>query len=85
MYKIAFTKQAYKSFRKTPKNVETRIRKKLDRIAENPYAQYANLKKLKNRSGYHLRVGDWRVIYDIRDEKLVILVLDIASRGEIYK
>ena len=85
MYKILFTKRAYKSIRKVPKNVATRIREKLDRIANDPYAKFANLKKLQNRPGYRLRVGDWRVIYEIKDEKLIILVLDIGSRGEIYK
>ena len=68
-----------------PKHLVLRIRKKLDRIAKNPYEQYANLKKLQNRPGYRLRVGDWRVIYEIREERLIILVLDIGSRGEIYK
>jgi len=68
-----------------PQNVVTRIRKKLERIAENPYEKYANVTKLKNRPGYRLRVGDWRVIYDIREDKMMILVLNIGSRGEIYR
>jgi len=40
---------------------------------------------MQNRDGYRLRVGDWRVIYDIQKEKVVILVLKIASRGEVYR
>ena len=85
MYKIVFTKQVYKSLRKTPRNVVSRLRKKLERIAENPYARYANVTKLQDRPGYRLRVGDWRVIYDIRNEELIILVLKIDSRGGVYR
>ncbi|MBC8229087.1 type II toxin-antitoxin system RelE/ParE family toxin [bacterium] len=48
-------------------------------------AKYSNVTKLQNRPGYRLRVGDWRVIYDIREEELIILVLNVGSRGEIYR
>lgn len=85
MYKIVLTKKAQKSLRGLPVNVVARIEERLKRIARDPYQPYANLKKLKNHSGYRLRVGDWRVIYEIEDDKLVILILKIASRGEIYK
>lgn len=85
MYKIFFTKQVYKSLRKIPQNAVSRIRNRLERIAENPYANYSNVTKLQNRPGYRLRVGGWRVIYDIREEELIILVLNIGSRGEIYR
>lgn len=85
MYKIVFTKNAYKSFRRIPKNVVDRIRKKLDQIAKDPYTKRSNVTKLQNRSGYRLRVGDWRVIYDIRTDELIILVLKVGSRGEIYR
>ena len=85
MYQIVFTKQVYKSLRRIPKNVVYRLRKKLDQIAKDPYATHTNVIRLQNRSGYRLRVGDWRVIYDIRKEELVILVLKVGSRGEIYR
>ena len=61
------------------------IREKLDAIAANPYAEHPNAKKLQGRDGYRLRVGDWRVIYEIQNDELVILVLKVAPRGEVYR
>lgn len=74
-----------KSLRKLPQNLAKTIRKKLDAIASNPYAEHPNGKKLQGREGYRLRVGDWCVIYEIQNQELVILVLKIAPRGEVYK
>ncbi len=85
MYKINFTKQAYKSLRRIPRDVVTRIRDKLDQIATDPYVQYTNVTKLQNRPGYRLRVGDWRVIYAVQEDELIILVLKVGSRGDIYR
>ena len=62
-----------------------RIRERLDRIAIDPYAHYASVTKLQNRPGYRLRVGEWRVIYEIEGNELVILVLRVGSRGEVYR
>lgn len=50
----------------------------------NPYAPNNNLTKLQGRSGYRLRVGDWRIIYQLEDERLVMLVLEVGPRGGIY-
>jgi mRNA interferase RelE/StbE len=85
VYKVVFTKQAYKALRKAPRHVVSRIRQKLDQVAENPYGKHANVIKLQGRSGYRLRVGDWRVIYEIQDDQVQVLVLKIGSRGEIYR
>lgn len=68
-----------------PRNIAQLIREKLEMIAVDPYADHANAKKLQGREGYRLRVGDWRVIYKMQNEQLIIVVLKIASRGEIYK
>jgi mRNA interferase RelE/StbE len=85
MYKISFTKQAYKAFRRMPKNASRLIREKLEHVAADPYAQHNNVTRLQNRPGYRLRVGNWRVIYELQDDRLVVLILKIGSRGEIYR
>ena len=61
-----------------PRNVAKLIREKLEAIAANPYPDHPNAKKLQGRNGYRLRVGDWRVIYEIQNDQLVILVLRVA-------
>jgi mRNA interferase RelE/StbE len=85
VYKIIFKKEAAKSLEKLPRNVARLIREKLAAITANPYADHPNAKKLQGREGYRLRVGDWRVIYEIQNEQLVILVLKVAPRGEVYR
>jgi mRNA interferase RelE/StbE len=61
------------------------VRQKLEQLVVDPYAPNMNAMKLQNRSGYRLRIGDWRVIYEIQNDELVILVLKIAQRGEVYR
>jgi mRNA interferase RelE/StbE len=85
LYSVLFTKSADKSLRRLPRNVAQRIRRSLDDLAANPYAEHLDVTKLHSRPGYRLRVGDWRVIYDIENDELVILVLRIGSRGAVYR
>lgn len=85
MYTIAYSKEAAKSLERMPRNMAQLIREKLEIIAVDPYADHPNAKKLQGREGYRLRVGDWRVIYKMQNEQLIVLVLKIASHGEIYK
>ncbi len=85
MYSVTFTKQAVRTLRRMPRNMANLIREKIDTIALAPYAPHNNVTKLVGRPGYRLRVGDWRVIYELQDEQVVMLVIKIGPRGEVYE
>ena len=85
MYRIEFTKTAIKRLRRLPRNLVERIDKKLQALAVDPYGPQSNVKKLSGRPGYRLRVGDWRILYEVNDDTVTILVLDIDTRGGIYQ
>ncbi len=65
-------------------NLRGRIERRLANVAEAP-ERARGIVRLEGRSGYRLRVGDWRVIFEIDRGALVILVLRVASRGEVYE
>ena len=70
---------------KLPRPTAKRIRKALDELAEDPDQEGLAVVPLKGRSGYRLRVGDYRVIFE-RDDKIRILMVErIAPRGDVYK
>ncbi len=84
MYKVVTTRAFDKALLRIPMNWQKRIVKKIREVAEAPYTPNNNLTKLQGRNGYRLRVGDWRVIYELHDEQLVMLVLEMGARGGIY-
>jgi len=81
-YEIIFTDTSRKQFKKLEKNLQERIIKALERIRIRPEA---HVKKLVGDSGYRLRVGEYRVIIDIYKDRLIILVIKIGHRKNIYK
>ena len=66
-----------------PRNTAENIVKKITALASDPYAPNNNATKLQGRPGYRLRVGDWRVLYELAKDRL--LVLDIKPRGGAYR
>ncbi len=85
MYKLIF-EEAAKEFSKLPKNIQRIIREKLILLSQNPNLLKNNIKVLKGKyKGLkRLRVGKYRVIFDQKDEELIILKIRVASQGEIY-
>lgn len=85
-YSVKFVKNARKYFNKLDKPTKKRIQKVIDQLMENPYT-VPNVKPLSGFAGdiYRIRIGPYRVIYKIEDEQLLVLILKIGPRGDIYK
>jgi len=80
-YRIEFRKHAEKFLNSRPLKERQRL---LSEIAKLPYAK--DVKKMVGYANrYRLRVGDFRVIYEIHNDVLLIIVLEIGNRGDIYK
>lgn len=81
MYEIEFSKTAEKQLYKLDKEIQLRAISTLERIRIRPYS-YA--KRLVNSPYFRLRVSDYRIILDIRESKLLIFVIELGHRKNIY-
>ncbi len=84
MYTVSYSKQAQKTLHRLPRNTAQLIQTKLMALAADPHGM-GNVKKLTDHPGYRLRVGDWRVVYILRDDAQAIQVIHIDVRGSIYQ
>ena len=80
-YEIIFDKPAQKFIAKQPLAVRTRIIGAIKKLPNE-----GDRKMLKGHPGcYRLRVGDYRVIYTIENERLIIRIINVGNRGDVYK
>lgn len=82
MYELIYSDSALKQLEKLDKDTRERIVSVLERLRIRP--ESCDIKKLIGMPGYRLRVGDYRVIFDMEKDKLIILVLQIGHRKNIY-
>ncbi|CAM4399611.1 type II toxin-antitoxin system RelE/ParE family toxin [Paenibacillus alkaliterrae] len=85
-YKITFSNDAEKSLGKLDKPMIKRIFKALDLLSIDPF-EAPNVKRMKGSEDqvFRLRVGNFRIIYEIKNDELIICVMRIGPRGDIYK
>ena len=81
-YQIRITATAQKQLNKLPEPIARVLIAVIYTLAQHP--RPAGCKKLKGRNGYRIRKGDYRVIYDIEDDVLIVTVIAIGHRREIY-
>jgi mRNA interferase RelE/StbE len=73
-----------KSMKRLPKKELRRIKKKIDDLAENLPDPVTT--KMKGDNSFHkIRSGDYRIVYEIHDDRLVILVVKVGHRKDVYK
>ena len=83
-YTIKFRPAVEKNLRTLPQKELIRIKRKIDALAEN--LSEPAITKMKGNNKFHkIRVGDYRIIYEIHNDTLVILVVNIGHRKDIYK
>jgi mRNA interferase RelE/StbE len=84
MWRLELSREATKAMLRMPRDQALRIRARLNDLVRDPYT-VPNVKKLTEQPGFRLRVGDWRVVYLLDQDRIVIQVIRIAQRGEVYR
>jgi mRNA interferase RelE/StbE len=83
-YKVAFSKSAHKELSRLPKNIYLKVEVSVDGLIENP--RPSGCKKLVgSKNTYRIRVADYRIIYDVNDDIIEILIIKIEHRKDVYK
>ena len=83
-YKIRIHKKAEKFLESISKNEKDKILKEIDSLAENPRKEGVIKLKDSNPAEYRTRQGDYRIVFEILDNVLVILIIRIFARGDGY-
>ena len=82
-YRVRIEKQASKALEKLDVVIRKRTVEVIRSLADNP--RPPGSKKMKNREGWRVRIGDYRVIYGINDERSLVSVAKIGHRREVYR
>jgi len=82
-YTLEFRPRALRDLKGLPQNVQRRILEPIENLADDP--RPPGVKKLSGTEDlYRIRVGDYRVIYQIRDKERLVVIVRIGHRGDIY-
>ncbi len=82
-YKLHFKKSAEKELDKIPKKNLIKIIEAIKELRDNPLPIYC--KKLRNDDKYRIRVGNYRILYNINNDILTIFVVKVKHRKDVYK
>ena len=83
MYTVSTERYAQKQIMKLDKKIIPVIKSAIADLADNPRPY--GYKKLKGEDAYRIRVNDYRIIYEINDDKIIVTVVSVGNRKDIYK
>ena len=82
-YKVTVKKSVAKDLRSIPNKDVARILERINALCENPRSD--GCIKLSGQERYRVRQGIYRIIYEIQDSELVVFIVKVAHRGEVYQ
>ncbi len=83
-YTVRLSPRVQKTLDRLPGDLRSRLMRKLEALEENP--RPVGVEKLAGVEDlYRVRVGDWRVVYAIRDRELIVIVVRIGNRRDVYR
>ena len=82
-YKLTFKKSVAKDFRSIPQHDVSRILKRIEALADDPRPM--GCEKLSGQERFRIRQGVYRIVYEIQDGELVIVVVKVGHRREVYR
>lgn len=82
-YELVFRKSVAKDLRAFPKAEVKRILQRIRMLADNP--RPIGCEKLSGQERYRVRQGNYRIIYEIEDTRLIVLVVKVGHRREVYR
>ena len=83
-YRLTYTREAEKNLAALSKADARRILTKLEQLAADPRAM-TGVRKLTGREGYRLRSGDWRALFLLDHGELLVIVISVGNRREVYR
>ncbi len=83
MYRLEVSHTAHRQIRRLPAQTQERVNRAIALLAENPRPPGA--KKLTARDGYRVRVGDYRILYQVDNGAKVVIIYRVMSRGDVYR
>lgn len=81
-YRVEFKRSVFKDLRPIPKTDVKRILKRIDALAADPRGPGSE--NLSGQERYRVRQGNYRILYTIEDDRLIVTVVQIGKRSEIY-
>jgi len=83
-YRIEFARKARKFLTKLPENIQKQVAAKIDSLESNP-RPHGCIRLQGKKELYRVRNGDYRIIYTIEDNQLLVLVVQIGHRRDVYR
>ena len=83
VYKVVFRDEARKAFERLDRAVREQVGRVIDRLADNPRPGQAT-QLVGDPRTWRVCAGDWRILYEIRDDEIIVLILDVKHRSKAY-